>query len=77
MPRPICDTTMLQALRSKALAMAAGATDPLTRQQYVDLANCYSDTASALRKHGSAVLPARTATEMPWRSVPLWVSNDR
>lgn len=72
-----CDTTMLQALRNQALAQAAGATDPLLRQQYVDLAQCYAETATELRERGAAVLPPKLATDMPWRSVPLWVSNDR
>ena len=73
---PSCDTTMLQTLRNQALANAAGATDPLIRQQHVDLARCYADAATELREHGEAKLPRRSATEMPWRSVRLWIAND-
>jgi len=72
-----CDTTMLQTLRNRALTHAAGATDPLLRQQYIDLAQCYAETATELRDHAAAILPPRLATDMPWRSVPLWISNDR
>jgi len=72
-----CDTSMLETLRRQALLGAAGASDPLLRQQFVDLADAYAATAISLREHGGGILPSPLATDMPWRSVPLWVSNDR
>ncbi len=77
MSKPPCDTRMLDQLRQKALIAVAGATDPLIRQQYADLAEGYATTATELREHGAAILPSRDITRMPWRSVPLWVTNDR
>jgi hypothetical protein len=74
---PPCNTRMLDQLRNKALLGVAGATDPLIRQQFVDLAASYATTATELREHGAAILPSRDLTRMPWRSVPLWVTNDR
>ncbi|WP_340317527.1 hypothetical protein [Rhizorhabdus argentea] len=74
---PPCDTRMLDQLRNKALVAVAGASDPLIRQQFVDLAQSYAVTATELREHGAAVLPSPNITRMPWRSVPLWVTNDR
>lgn len=74
---PPCDTRMLDQLRNKALVAVAGASDPLIRQQYADLAQSYAVTATELREHGAAVLPSPNITRMPWRSVPLWVTNDR
>lgn len=76
MNTPPCDTTILEQLRRKALAAAAGSDDPLVRQQYTDLAQSYAETAIELREHGAAVLPSPELTRMPWRSVPLWVTND-
>ncbi|MES2496789.1 MAG: hypothetical protein V4618_11785 [Pseudomonadota bacterium] len=76
MADPACDTRMLQKLRSSALVQAAAATDPLIRQQYVDLAQSYATTATELREHGAAVMPPASMTRMPWRSVSLWVTND-
>ena len=38
MSHPPCDTSMLEQLRRKALAAAAGSGDPLVRQQFTDLA---------------------------------------
>lgn len=75
--QPPCDTRMLDQLRNKALVSAAGARDPLVRQQYADLAQSYATTATELRDHGAAVLPSPHITRMPWRSIPLWVTNDR
>jgi len=77
MSRSPCDTSMLEQLRRKALAAAAGSLDPLVRQQYTDLASSYATTATELRERGAAILPSRDLTRMPWRSVPLWVTNDR
>lgn len=77
MSLPPCDTRMLDQLRQKALMAVAGASDPLLRQQYADLAESYATTATELRAHGAAILPSRDITRMPWRSVPLWVTNDR
>lgn len=77
MSDPPCDTRMLEELRRKALLAGAGATDPLVRQQYADLAQGYAVTATELREHGVAILPSPSLTRMPWRSVPLWVTNDR
>ena len=77
MSEPPCDTRMLEQLRQKALIAQAGASDPLIRQQYADLARSYAVTASELRDHGAAILPSPNITRMPWRSVPLWVTNDR
>jgi len=77
MSMPPCDTRMLDQLRNKALVAVAAASDPLIRQQYVDLAQSYADTATELRERGVAVLPSPDITRMPWRSVPLWVTNDR
>ncbi|KQX26103.1 hypothetical protein ASD39_02360 [Sphingomonas sp. Root50] len=68
---------MLDKLRGKALLQATAATDPLIRQQYIDLAQCYATTATELRERGAAVMPPVNAARMPWRSVPLWVTNDR
>ena len=72
-----CNTVMLDRLRNRALLAVAGATDPLIRQQYADLAARYATTATELREHGAAILPSPTMTHMPWRSVSLWVTNDR
>lgn len=77
MREPACDTRMLDKLRGNALLRATAATDPLIRQQFIDLAQCYATTATELREHGAAVMPPADATRMPWRSVPLWVTNDR
>lgn len=77
MSRPPCDTRMLELLRRKALMASAAAHDPLARQQYADLAQGYATTAIELREHGAATLPSADLTLMPWRSVPLWVTNDR
>lgn len=77
MSTPPCDTNMLEKLRHKALVAAAGAGDPLVRQQYVDLAQSYATTATELREQGAAVLPSPHISRMPWRSVSLWVTNDR
>jgi len=68
---------MLAKLRGNALLQAAAASDPLIRQQYIDLAQCYATTATDLREYGAAVMPPPSMTRMPWRSVPLWVTNDR
>ena len=68
---------MLEVLRRKALMASAAAADPLVRQQYADLADGYATTATELRDHGAAILPSSDLTMMPWRSVPLWVTNDR
>ena len=76
MSPPNCDTTMLEQLRRRALASAAGSGDPLVRQQFTDLAESYAETATDLRAHGAAILPSPDLTRMPWRSVPLWVTND-
>lgn len=76
MSHPNCDTTMLEQLRRKALASAAGSCDPLVRQQFADLAESYAVTATDLRAHGAAIMPSPDLTRMPWRSVPLWVTND-
>lgn len=72
-----CNTRMLDQFRHKALLAGAGASDPLIRQQYADLAESYATTAAELREHGAAILPSPDITRMPWRSVPLWVTNDR
>ncbi|WP_152663936.1 hypothetical protein [Sphingomonas sp. SRS2] len=72
-----CDTSMLEQFRRKALAAAAGSGDPLVRQQFTDLAESYAETATELRRHGAAVLPSPDLTRMPWRSVPLWITNDQ
>jgi hypothetical protein len=77
MRKPACDTRMLDKLRSNALLQATAATDPLIRQQYIDLAQCYATTATELRERGAAVMPPASAMRMPWRSLPLWVTNDR
>lgn len=77
MSDPACDTRMLEKLRNNALLNAAAATDPLIRQQYVDLAAGYATTATELREHGAAVMPPASMTRMPWRSVALWVTNDQ
>jgi hypothetical protein len=77
MPEPPCSTQMLEALRRKALLHAAQADDPLTRQQYVDLAQAYADTAIELRESGVAILPEFVTDHMQWRSIPLRVPNDR
>ncbi len=76
MPAPACNTQMLELLRQKALLHAAGAGDPLIRQQYVDLAQAYADTATELREVGVAIVPDFTAHRMRWRSIPLRVPND-
>ncbi|WP_162256501.1 hypothetical protein [Sphingomonas sp. Root710] len=77
MTQPPCDTTLLEQLRRRALAAAAGSDDPLVRQQFSDLAQSYAETATELRDHGAAVMPSPDLTRMPWRSVPLWITNDQ
>jgi len=77
MTQPPCDTTMLEQFRRRALAAAAGSADPLIRQQFTDLAQNYAETATELRERGAAILPSADLTRMPWRSVPLWVTNDQ
>ena len=76
MPTPACNTQMLELLRRKALLHAAGAGDPLIRQQYVDLAQAYADTATELRELGAAIVPDFVTDHMQWRSIPLRVPND-
>ena len=77
MSDPPCDTQLLEVLRRKALMASVAATDPLHRRQYAELAESYAVTATELRDHGAAILPSSDLTLMPWRSVPLWVTNDR
>lgn len=77
MNQPPCDTTMLEQLRRRALAAAAGSADPLIRQQLTELAQSYAETATELRERGAAIMPSSDLTRMPWRSVPLWVTNDQ
>lgn len=77
MSLPPCDTRMLELLRRKAMLASTAATDPLIRRQFADLAASYATTATELRDHGAAILPSPDITRMPWRSVPLWVTNDR
>jgi hypothetical protein len=76
-PEPTCNTQMLDVLRGRALVEAAAATDPLVRQQYIDLAETYAVTATDLREGRASLAIEHRATQMPWRSVPLWVTNDR
>jgi len=72
-----CDTRMLEQLRKRALSDAALTTDPISRQQFQDLAQAYAETATELRTYGTARWPVPQAAILPWRSVPLWTSNDR
>ena len=77
MSDPPCDTRLLEVLRRKAVMASVAASDPLDRRQFADLAESYAVTATELRDHGAAILPSSDLTIMPWRSVPLWVTNDR
>ncbi len=72
-----CDTRILEHLRQRALSDAALTSDPISRQQFQDLAQAYAETATELRTHGVARWPLPQAAVLPWRSVPLWTSNDR
>lgn len=76
MPRPPCDTTMLEALRRQALIQAAGTADPLLKAHYVELADSYAATAVELREKGAAILPPIVAIDTPWRSIGLSAPND-
>lgn len=67
----------LESLRGQALLHADAAIDPLISQQYRDLAASYDHAAAELRENGVAIVPSHSLNRMPWRSVPLWCSNDR
>ena len=66
----------LAMMREEALAGAQASTDPLVTQQFRDLATCYDAAMVELRDNGIAVVPTHEAATIPWRSVPLWSSND-
>ena len=66
----------LTKMREAALAGAHASTDPLVAQQFRDLATCYDAAMVEPRDNGIAVVPTHEAATIPWRSVPLWSSND-
>lgn len=76
-PKPSSQPATLQSLRGQALLHADAASDPLIRQQYRDLAASYERAAVELHENGVAIVPSHALNRMPWRSVPLWCSNDR
>jgi len=77
MPGPFCDTSLLDLFRRNALLAAQKATDPLIKRQYLDVAQGYADTAADRREGKPPGTPFKAVTQMPWRSVPLWVTNDQ
>lgn len=68
--------TTLAHMREEALIRASKSPDPLTAQQYRDLAKCYAGAIDALRHNDGAIVRERDAATISWRSVRLWTSND-
>lgn len=73
---PIPEFATLAEMREQAWASARAATDPLTAQQYRDLAKCYDAALVELRETGMTIVPTHDAATIPWRSVRLRTSND-
>jgi len=67
---------MLELLRRRALLQAAGASDPLMRQHYRELADSYSSSATELREHGAVIPPPLRAHDATSATDKLAPSND-
>lgn len=72
----IPEFTTLAEMREQAWASARAADDPLTAQQYRELAQCYDAALIELQETGITVVPSHDAATIPWRSVQLRTSDD-
>jgi len=73
---PDTPNVTLVEMRDLAWSSARSATDPLIARQFFELAQCYDAALVELHETGITIVPSHDPATIPWRSVPLWTSND-